>query len=234
MPVFHLSDKFIFPPAELAGKEGLLAVGGDLTQQRLLLAYQMGIFPWFSDGDPILWWSPDPRLVLYPSEIKVSRSLQKLIRKRAFQITMDTAFERVVRECVSVRIENDEGTWITDEMIEAYCRLHASGYAHSVEVWSEGRIAGGLYGVSLGRCFFGESMFTRIANGSKIALVMLTRYLYELSFMMIDCQVTTDHLIRFGAREIPRQEFLKQLRNALSFPTIQGRWAIDEKVIDRG
>ena len=142
---------------------------------------------------------------------------------------MDTAFERVVRECVSVRVENDEGTWITDEMIEAYCRLHVSGYAHSVEVWSDGRIAGGLYGVSLGRCFFGESMFTRIANGSKIALVMLTRYLSDLSFMMIDCQVTTDHLIRFGAREIPRQEFLKQLKNALSFPTIKGRWTVDEK-----
>jgi leucyl/phenylalanyl-tRNA---protein transferase len=233
MPVFLLSDKFIFPSAELAGNDGLLAVGGDLKQKRLLLAYQMGIFPWFSDGDPILWWSPDPRLVLYPPEIKISRSLQRLIRKQAFQITMDTAFERVVRECVSVRIENDEDTWITEEMIDAYCRLHASGYAHSVEVWSDGRIAGGLYGVSLGRCFFGESMFTRIANGSKVALVALTRYLTGLSFTMIDCQVTSDHLLRFGAREIPRQDFLEQLKGALDFPTIRGRWAMDEKTINR-
>ncbi len=232
MPVFLLSDKLIFPPPALAERDGLLAVGGDLSIERLILAYQMGIFPWFSDGEPILWWSPDPRLVLYPSELKVSRSLQKLMRQKKFRISMDTAFEAVMRECVSVRSERGEGTWITDEMLKAYCRLHSIGYAHSVEVWLDDVLAGGLYGVSLGRCFFGESMFTRIANASKVALVTLTKHLAAAGFELIDCQVKTEHLSRFGARLIPRKDFLRQIKRSMNFSTDPGKWTITEKVIE--
>ncbi len=225
MPVFLLSDKTTFPPPHLAPKEGLLAVGGDLSQKRLLLAYRMGIFPWFSEEEPILWWSPDPRLVLYPDEIRISKTLQKIIKKGMFHVTMDTAFDQVIRSCAQIRIEKNEGTWIVSEIIEAYCKLHAAGYAHSVEAWHQGELAGGLYGVSLGRCFFGESMFTRITNASNVAFVKLVEYLKALSFDMIDCQITTAHLIRFGAREIPRAVFLKQLEKSLEVSTLQGRWS---------
>lgn len=224
MPIFVLSDKIGFPPPHLARPDGLLAVGGDLSQKRLMLAYQMGIFPWYSDDEPIIWWSPDPRLVLYPSELRVSRSLRKTIRKEQFHVTLDTAFEQVITECAQVRIRNNEGTWIVDEMIEAYCGLHESGVAHSVEAWCEGELAGGLYGISLGTCFFGESMFTRVSNASKVAFVKFVEHLKAMSFDLIDCQVATDHLIRFGAREIPRRVFLKQLKKAVSAPTRKGRW----------
>jgi len=228
MSVFLLSDKLIFPPPALAERDGLLAVGGDLRHERLLLAYRMGIFPWFTDGEPILWWSPDPRLVLYPSELKVSRSLKRLMRKRTFQVSMDTAFEAVIDECIAVRADVMDETWITDEMRSAYCRLHDLGYAHSVEVWFDKDLVGGLYGVSLGRCFFGESMFTRISNASKVALVALTRYLAASGFTIIDCQVKTDHLIRFGARLIPREEFLREIDRAVELPIIRGRWTFAE------
>jgi len=222
--VFLLTDKISFPPPHLASGEGLLAVGGDLSRERLLLAYRMGIFPWFSDHDPILWWSPDPRLVLYPREIKVSKTLKKIIRKGMFRVTMDSAFDRVITQCAQIRLENNQGTWIVDDVIDAYCGLHESGFAHSVEAWREGELAGGLYGVSLGRCFFGESMFTRISNASNVALVTLAEYLKNLSFDMIDCQLTTKHLLRFGAREIPRVKFLKQLEASLKAPTRRGKW----------
>ncbi|MFO7971177.1 MAG: leucyl/phenylalanyl-tRNA--protein transferase [Desulfobacterales bacterium] len=224
MTVFLLTDKIAFPPPHFASGEGLLAVGGDLSRERLLLAYRMGIFPWFSDHDPILWWSPDPRLVLYPREIKVSKTLKKIIRKGMFKVTMDSAFDRVITQCAQIRLENNQGTWIVEDMIDAYCRLHESGFAHSVEAWREGELAGGLYGVSLGRCFFGESMFTRISNASNVALVTLAEYLKKLSFDMIDCQLTTKHLLRFGAREIPRSKFLKQLEASLKAPTKRGKW----------
>ncbi|MFC1811622.1 leucyl/phenylalanyl-tRNA--protein transferase [Thermodesulfobacteriota bacterium] len=224
MPVFLLSDKLAFPSPQLAEKEGLLAVGGDLSQRRLLLAYRMGIFPWFSEAEPILWWSPDPRLVLYPKELKVSKTLKKVIKKGLFNVTMDLAFSEVIHQCAQVRLENDEETWIVRDMIDAYCRLHESGYAHSVEAWYEGELAGGLYGVSLGRCFFGESMFTRRSNASSVALVHLVQYLEELSFDMIDCQITTVHLHRFGARKISREQFLEQLDKSLQLPTIKGKW----------
>jgi leucyl/phenylalanyl-tRNA--protein transferase len=206
MPVFLLSDKISFPPPYLASKEGLLAVGGDLSQKRLLLAYHTGIFPWFSDDEPILWWSPDPRLVLYPEEI------------------MDSAFVKVINQCAKIRLQNNQGTWIVKEMIDAYCKLHESGFAHSVEAWYQGELAGGLYGVSLGKCFFGESMFTRVNNASNVALVKLVEYLNALSFDMIDCQLTTEHLLRFGAKEIPRVSFLKQLKESLKAPTKKGKW----------
>jgi leucyl/phenylalanyl-tRNA--protein transferase len=225
MPVFLLSDKIEFPPPYLASKAGLLAVGGDLSRERLLLAYRMGIFPWYSDGEPLLWWSPDPRLVLYPEEIRISKTLKKIIKQDKFHLTIDTAFDQVVNACAQIRIDKNEGTWIVQEMIDAYCRLHDAGFAPSVEAWYQGELAGGIYGVSLGKCFFGESMFSRISNASNITLVKLVEYLKTLSFDMLDCQITTEHLIRFGAREIQRDVFLKQLEQSLEATTRQGRWS---------
>jgi len=224
MPVFLLTDELVFPPPHLARKDGLLAVGGDLSVNRLLLAYREGIFPWFIRRDPILWWSPDPRLVLFPEEIKISKSLEKTIKQCVFHVTMDTAFHQVITECARVRTRKNEGTWITEEMMGAYGQLHESGFAHSVEAWFKGELAGGLYGVSIGKCFFGESMFTRVNNASKVALVALVDYLRKMSFDMIDCQITTGHLMRFGAREIPRNLFLTLLKKSLSAPTIKGQW----------
>ena len=221
MPVFQLSDNIEFPPPNLASKAGLLAVGGDLSQERLLLAYSMGIFPWYSDGEPLLWWSPDPRLVLYPEEIRISKTLKKIIKKDKFHLTIDTAFDQVINACAQIRIEKNEGTWIVQEMIDAYCRLHAAGFAHSVEAWYQGELAGGIYGVSLGKCFFGESMFSRISNASNITLVKLVEYLKTLSFDMLDCQITTAHLIRLGAREIQRKK-------SLEAPTKRGVWKFNE------
>jgi leucyl/phenylalanyl-tRNA--protein transferase len=224
VPVFLLSDTIEFPPPHLASEDGLLAVGGDLSQKRLLLAYRMGIFPWFSNNEPILWWSPDPRLVLYPHEIKISKTLKKIIKKEVFKVTMDLAFNEVINQCAQVRMKKNQGTWIIEDIIEAYCQLHESGFAHSVEVWRQGELAGGLYGVSLGKCFFGESMFTLVSNASNVGLVKFVEHLKELSFDMIDCQVTTEHLIRFGAREITRTLFLKQLEKSLTAPTQKGKW----------
>ncbi|MGD8268105.1 MAG: leucyl/phenylalanyl-tRNA--protein transferase [Desulfobacterales bacterium] len=225
MPVFRLSNDLTFPPAHLAIREGLLAVGGDLSVARLVHAYRQGIFPWYAEDDPILWWSPDPRLVLYPPELHISRSLGRLLKKNRFRFTLDQAFEDVVRGCAAVRGANHPGTWIVPEMITAYTRLHAVGLAHSVEAWCEGQLAGGLYGVSLGRTFFGESMFTRITNASKAALVVLVENLRSQGFDLIDCQVTTPHLIQFGAREIPRTRFLKALRRSLAHRTLRGKWS---------
>ena len=225
MPVYQLSEDLVFPSPHLASKEGLLAVGGDLTRNRLLLAYSLGIFPWYSEGEPILWWSPDPRLVLYPHELKVSRSLDKVINKDRFKVTVDCAFERVIKDCARVRLENREGTWIVDEMVKAYCSLHESGFAHSIEAWAGDRLAGGLYGVSLGKCFFGESMFTRVSNASKVAFVVLVNHLKSQGFAMIDCQITTGHLTRFGAREISRARYLDELDEALKATTLKGKWS---------
>ena len=225
MPVFLLSDKIEFPQPYLASKAGLLAVGGDLSRERLLLAYRMGIFPWYSDGEPLLWWSPDPRLVLYPEEIRISRTLKKIIKQDKFKLTIDTAFDQVINACAQIRIEKNEGTLIVQEMIDAYCRLHDAGFAHSVEAWYQGELAGGIYGVSLGKCFFGESMFSRISNASNITLIKLVEYLKTLSFDMLDCQITTEHLTRFGASEIQRDVFLKQLEQSLEATTRRGRWS---------
>jgi leucyl/phenylalanyl-tRNA--protein transferase len=225
MPVYLLSSNIAFPSPNLTSEDGLLAVGGDLEQKRLLLAYSLGIFPWYAEAEPILWWSPDPRLVLYPEDLRISTSLKKAIKKDIFHITMDQAFEQVITACAKIRREKDEGTWIVQDMIEAYCKLHESGFAHSVETWQDDTLAGGLYGVSLGRCFFGESMFTTITNASKVAFVALVNYLKALSFDLIDCQVKTEHLISFGAREIPRERFLKQLKKSLENPTLKGKWS---------
>lgn len=215
MPVFALSDRLSFPPPHLAIKEGLLAVGGDLSVDRLLLAYRSGIFPWYSEGEPILWWSPDPRLVLYPDELRISRSLRKVIKRKLFHITFDQDFEAVITGCAEARRSYGEGTWITDEMKSAYIELHRMGYARSAEAWQDGKLVGGLYGVSMGRAFFGESMFSRVSNASKAAFVTLVETLRNNGFTLIDCQVKTDHLIRFGAREIPRKIFLEQLEKAI-------------------
>lgn len=224
MPIFQLSDKASFPPPHFSEGDGLLAVGGDLSEERLVKAYYMGIFPWYSDPDPILWWSPDPRLVLFPSELRVSRRLRRTIRRGTFRVTMDTAFEQVIQSCAEIPRKHEQGTWITPDMVTAYCRLHTAGFAHSVEAWSEGRLAGGLYGVAIGRCFFGESMFNNQSNASKVAFVELVEYLHKRKFRLIDCQVTTTHLKNFGAREIPRAEFLNILETLREKPSLRGRW----------
>jgi leucyl/phenylalanyl-tRNA--protein transferase len=231
MPVYLLSQDLVFPPPQLASDEGLLAVGGDLSQERLLLAYQMGIFPWYSENEPILWWSPDPRLVLYPHEVHVSKTLRKIIKKTVFQITMDKAFDRVITACAQVHMQNNRGTWIVEDIVKAYCQLHQAGFAHSVETWCQGELAGGLYGVSLGRSFFGESMFSCISNASNVALVALAEHLKTLAFDMIDCQVSTDHLKRFGAIEISRLRFLEQLSKSLTSPTIRGKWSPEINIL---
>ena len=224
MPVFQLSDEPVFPPTDLAEDSGLLAVGGDLSESRLLLAYSSGIFPWYSGSNPILWWSPDPRLVLFPGETKISRSLRQLIKKNTFKIKMDTAFESVIRSCADVHRENEGETWITDEMIDAYIRLHNAGYAHSVESWFEGKLVGGLYGVALGSAFFGEAMFTIKSNASKVAFTTLVQQLIKWDFRLIDCQLRTKHLLSLGAREIPRSEFLKILKSCLTVTDKRGKW----------
>ncbi len=229
MPVFRLPQEIRFPPPQLAREDGLLAVDGDLSTPRLLTAYRMGIFPWFSEGDPLLWWSPDPRLVLFPQELRVSRRLARLVRSRRFAVTVDTVFERVITACARTRLENDEPTWIDERMIAAYTRLHREGYAHSVEAWQDDRLAGGLYGVSLGNCFFGESMFTHLSNASKVAFVTLVAWLQRQGFEMIDCQVSTPHLKSLGAVEIPRSWFLALLAKALKTSDRRGKWRFDEE-----
>ncbi len=213
MPVYQLTEELIFPNPSFADPCGLVAVGGDLCAERLLLAYAHGIFPWYSDPGPILWWSPDPRLVLFPGEFKISRSLRRVIKKQVFTITMNGAFGEVIRACARSR----EETWITGKMIEAYEALHELGYAHSFETRHEDRLVGGLYGIAMGRAFFGESMFSAMSDASKVALVYLVRYLADLGFEFVDCQTTTEHLKRFGAREIPRKEFLDRLGRAINW-----------------
>jgi leucyl/phenylalanyl-tRNA--protein transferase len=225
MPVFQLTDSLVFPPADLAEPDGLLAVGGDLSEARLLLAYSMGIFPWYSQDSPILWWSPDPRLVLFPQKLKISRSLRQTIKKDVFEITFDAAFDKVIRACAETPRKERSGTWLTEEMISAYCGLHRSGYAHSVEAWRGDELAGGLYGVALGRAFFGESMFNKMSNASKTAFVRLVERLAAHDFKIIDCQITTGHLISLGAEEIKRREFIKILSASLKMDEKKGSWS---------
>ena len=224
MPIFSLSEKLLFPPAWLARSDGLLCVGGDLSVQRILLAYENGIFPWFAENEPILWWSPDPRLVLFPGNIKISKSLRKTIRKKEFEITVDQAFEETIRSCAKPRKKRDTGTWLVEKMIEAYIRLHKSGFAHSVETWKDGRLVGGLYGISLGGVFFGESMFAFQNNASKVALTALTCHLTQYNYDLIDCQVKTDHLISMGATEIPRKIFLNIISHSVKRKDISNVW----------
>lgn len=224
MPVYRLSDLPLFPRPELADADGLLAIGGDLSIPRLIEAYALGIFPWYDEDQPILWWSPDPRLILEVEDLHVSRSLRKVLRQGRFQIRYDTDFEGVIASCADSRVEAGEGTWITPEMEEAYIALHRMGLAHSVEVLEGGALVGGLYGVFLGRIFCGESMFSRVSDASKVALVGLSEYLKALGVSLIDCQTPTDHLKRLGAREIPRSTFLARLREEVSHPTDTRPW----------
>jgi leucyl/phenylalanyl-tRNA--protein transferase len=224
MPLFRLTSRLEFPPAWLARSDGLLCIGGDLSCERILLAYQNGIFPWFSDNEPILWWSPDPRLVLYPSSIRISKSLRKKLKKNFFRITVNQAFEQTIAACAQPRKDPDEGTWLVNEMKDAYIQLHDKGHAHSVEAWHQDRLVGGLYGVGIGGMFFGESMFSFHSDASKAALVALTRHLDAHGFDLIDCQVTTDHLCRMGAVEIPRHRFLDILSRAILRQPGAGVW----------
>ncbi|MGW8272826.1 MAG: leucyl/phenylalanyl-tRNA--protein transferase, partial [Thermodesulfovibrionales bacterium] len=208
MPIFQLDDRLIFPSPEFAEDDGLLAVGGDLSANRLILAYSMGIFPWFSDDSQILWWSPDPRLVLFPSNLRVSRSLKQVMKKARYRITTDMAFEDVVRGCAESPRSRGAGTWITHGMKLAYQVLHEQGVAHSVEAWHGEVLVGGLYGVALGGVFFGESMFSVMDDASKVAFARLVKYLSWRKFSLIDCQVTSQHLMALGASEISRSEFI--------------------------
>lgn len=226
MPVFQLSDKLVFPPVSFAEKDGLLAVGGDLSPERLLLAYRNGIFPWYSEGQPLLWWSPSPRLVIFPDEFKIPGRLARVVRKGKFTLSMDRSFRQVISACATTGERKTKGTWITGEMIEAYCQLHEMGFAHSVECWQAEELAGGLYGIALGGVFFGESMFSRQPNSSKIALVSLVHTLQEWDFDLIDCQLQTAHLMQFGAREIPGREFQKILGKSVLRQIKSGKWEI--------
>jgi leucyl/phenylalanyl-tRNA--protein transferase len=220
-----LDDDADFPPLEQASRRpnGLLAAGGDLSAERLIRAYRRGIFPWYSPGEPILWWSPDPRMVLFPSELKIARSLAKTLRKGAFTVTADRAFERVIEGCSQPR-PGQPGTWITTGMKQAYVALHRLGRAHSVETWREDQLVGGLYGVAIGRAFFGESMFSLVSEASKVALVHLVRQLDHWGFGLIDCQMRTPLLASFGAREIPRSEFTRRLAELVNYPDIPAPW----------
>lgn len=226
MPVFRLDSRLIFPPPELA-EDGLLAIGGDLSVDRLILAYSQGIFPWYSEGQPILWHSPDPRMVLRAEQLHVPRSLAKLQRRARFEITLDTAFADVIEACAKAKRPGQRGTWITRAMKRAYAALHLAGYAHSVEARLNGELVGGLYGVSLGSAFFGESMFARASEASKLAFVTLVQQLRRWDITLIDCQVHTDHLARFGATEWQRAQYLASLEQAVGRPTRLGPWRFD-------
>jgi leucyl/phenylalanyl-tRNA---protein transferase len=219
MPLFALDKKIVFPPGHLAEPDGLLAIGGDLSIQRLLLAYRSGIFPWY-EGDHILWWCPDPRFVLFPSELKVSKSMRSLLKKGSFQFSTDKAFKQVVDNCKTIQRKDQDGTWITPEVKNAFNRLHEAGFAHSAEAWLNGELVGGLYGVRLGKVFFGESMFSIVSNASKFAFTCYVEEMIKEGIQLIDCQVYTEHLESLGARMIDRSEFLKLLKVNVDSVTI--------------
>jgi len=224
MIVWLDKNEIWFPNPDLAPGDFPLAIGGDLSPERLIFAYSSGIFPWYSEGEPIMWWSPDPRMVLFPENLKVSRSLRKVIKNKGFEVRFDTDFERVINMCASVKRPGQEGTWITDEMKKAYIELHNLGYAHSVETYLDGKLVGGLYGVSIGKTFFGESMFYTVSDASKVAFVKLVEKLREWDFDMIDCQQSTPHMERFGAVEIPRKKFLEILKKSVKKKDFVGKW----------
>ncbi|GMQ92197.1 MAG: leucyl/phenylalanyl-tRNA--protein transferase [Gammaproteobacteria bacterium] len=226
------NSNFEFPPVESATPEGLLAVGGNLSSKQLLKAYRRGIFPWYNADQPVLWWSPDPRLALFPEDLIISRSLKKILKKEPFRITLDQCFKDVLQGCAAPRQTRDEpGTWITHDMIEAYQRLHELGYAHSVETWQDDTLVGGLYGVSIGGCFFGESMFSTVSNASKTAFIHLVQQLQRWGFALIDCQVTTSHLVSLGAVEISRSDFLEKLELCLEQQDKIGLWQFDNDFV---
>ena len=226
MPVEISRRSLEFPDLDEADESGLLAIGGDLSIERLKLAYSKGIFPWYEDGMPILWWSPDPRMVLFPEKMIISHSLRQSIRKQQFTITIDHAFEKVIRNCAKTTRKGEDGTWITTEMQNAYIRLHEAGYAHSAEAWLDGELVGGLYGVALGKAFFGESMFHHVTNASKVALFELVEKLSSWNFEIIDAQVYTNHLESLGGEMIPRGEYIHILEKALLIEDVTGSWKV--------
>ncbi len=232
MPLPWLEPQIIgFPPLEqaLTDPNGLLAAGGSLDEQWLLHAYSHGIFPWFEDGQPILWWSPDPRLVLFPDRVRISRSLRKQLRKQVYSVTMDTVFPEVIRRCGRAR-QDGQQTWITADMEYAYIHMHELGHAHSVEIWDESELVGGLYGIALGKVFFGESMFSLASNASKLALVALAQQLKRWQFAVIDCQVSSEHLLSMGAEEVTRESFVAMLQQNCK-PVKPQRWEFDPDII---
>lgn len=225
MPVFQLTEQILFPPPDLAEENGLLAVGGDLSPERLIEAYRHGIFPWYSEGDPLLWWFTSPRLVLFTNELTVPKRLSRKIRQQPFEVSYDRDFKQVINCCANHRTKQGEETWIVNEMQTAYIQLHNLGYAHSIECWQGDTLAGGLYGIRLDKVFFGESMFTRITDGSKIALVALVQFLKNEGVQLIDCQMTTQHLLRFGAREITGRQFQRLLVKHIQSTYPDGKWS---------
>jgi leucyl/phenylalanyl-tRNA---protein transferase len=228
MTIYRLFDDPVFPDPEEADPDGLLAVGGDLSPQRLITAYAQGIFPWYAAGSPILWWSPDPRLVLVPDELHIPASLRRVLNSDRFRFSLDTAFGRVIRACAATPRPNQDGTWILPEMIAAYEALHTLGIAHSAEAWEDGELVGGVYGVALGGVFFGESMFYARPEASKALFVTLARWLGAQGCTLIDCQQTTPHLLRFGAREMPRKEFLHRVADSLCLKALAGSWKLGD------
>ncbi len=225
-PYLDEAQRFQFPPVEEAGKEGILCMGGNLSPGMLLSAYRQGIFPWYSEEEPLLWWSPDPRFLLFPEELHIPKSMKRILNKGPFSYTFDQDFTEVISACRRSPRPGQDGTWITADMQQAYTTMHDLGFAHSVEVWRDGALAGGLYGVSIGSAFFGESMFTRVADASKAGFIFLCRVLQNSGFHFIDSQVHTDHLYRFGARHISRKDYLLLLADALDSPTYRGQWSV--------
>lgn len=224
MPVFRLNDQIQFPPVDLAESNGLLAIGGDLSPERLIMAYSRGIFPWYSPGDPLLWWFTSPRLVIFPAEFRIPKRLARYAKKSDITITRDLAFSRVIAQCAAIRTEAGDETWISPEMQRAYTTLHYLGFAHSFECWQKGELVGGLYGIALDKIFFGESMFSGIKCGSQFALIALVNFLSRKKFKLIDCQMTTNHLLRFGAREISGSEFQRYLKANIIKITPDKEW----------
>ncbi len=224
MAIFKLNKELAFPDPSYAEEEGILALGGDLSVDRLVLAYANGIFPWYIEGSPILWWSPDPRMLLFPERFKVSKSLKQLVRSDKYTFTYDKDFDSVIRKCARIPRKGQKGTWITQAMLQAYSNLHEAGFAHSVETWYGNELVGGLYGVSLGKAFFGESMFYDMRDASKFALYHLVKLLRKWNFELIDAQQDTEHLRSLGAISIPRNEFLDKLETAVTKPTKKGNW----------
>lgn len=224
MPVSQLHNAYRFPPVHLADNSGLLAIGGELSPEWLLSAYRHGIFPWFNDGEPIMWWSPNPRMVLFPKELNVSKSMRNILNRREMMVRFDTRFKDVMTACGEVPRHGQDGTWINPQMLDAYCALHEMGIAHSVEVYYNDQLVGGLYGIALGSCFFGESMFATKSNASKVGFIALVNWLQQHDFSLVDCQVTTSHLQSLGAREIDRQQFIEHLDKLTAQTGHPGKW----------
>ena len=225
MAYYFLNEDLYFPPVSQTNRDGVLAIGGDLSVDRLLLAYYSGVFPWFSEGEPIIWWSPDPRFVLYPADLKVSKSMKQILKKNEFEVTFDKDFLAVISNCQQKKRKGQFGTWITEDIITAYNNLHKEGIAHSVEVWKEGKLVGGLYGIALGNCFFGESMFAHVSNASKVGFITLVQKLTEKNIHLIDCQIHTEHLESLGGAFVSRKKFIKEVEENSKNDNLKGNWS---------